>query len=875
MGLSEYKRKRHFAETPEPQGNGHGARNSQRFVVQKHAASRLHYDFRLELDGVLKSWAVPKGPSLDPTVKALAVHVEDHPVEYGSFEGTIPENQYGAGTVMLWDRGTWEPEGDPKTGYRKGKLKFKLHGEKLNGRWTLIRMSGKAGDDGKNWLLKKLDDTQARTAGKRDLLEEKPESVASGRTMDEIAADADQTWSQGAAVKKKPAKKRASPKKRSQSTNGALISPSSLTGAVRRRQPSRFQPQLATLVRQIPETDDWLHELKFDGYRLMCFFRGGRPHLVTRRGLDWTHRFPTVAQAALGLKVKNAIVDGEVVVLSRNGTTSFQALQNLLQRKRDDDIVWYVFDLPHCEGFDLTQTPLVERKALLKQLLQTAPNDVIRYSDHLVGNGAAAFSKACRRGLEGLICKRVDSPYQQRRTDDWVKVKCLSRQEFLIAGWTEPSGSRAGFGALLLGYYDKHRRLVYAGRVGTGFSNSSLRQLKALLHKLEQDQPPFEEPPSGSEAHGVHWVRPQLVAEVEFTQWTNDGRLRHPSFQGLREDKKPEEVVREVPLDQPSEDQDPPNADKSRRRKTQQSKHDTALADSRHPAGVRLTHPDRVLYPEQGLTKQDLANYYVHVADWILPHLIHRPLMVVRCPSGQAGKCFYQKHLAEGLSAPVRGIKVKEESGIKNYMGVDDLPGLVTLVQMSALELHPWGSREDKLDYPDRMILDLDPGPGVAWHEVVSAAGEVHAVLDALGLKSFVRTSGGKGLHVVVPLVRRATWDVVKDLAKAIAEFLARHAPAKFVATSSKVGRKGKIYADYLRNDRGATAIASYSTRALSGAPVATPLRWDELTPQIKPEKFTVRTVPERLASVDADPWEGFFDVRQAATIAMVRKIKQ
>lgn len=578
MGLTEYKRKRRFDKTPEPSGNGsaHGKEKSRKpglqYVVQKHAASRLHYDFRLEVDGVLKSWAVPKGPSLDPAVKALAVQVEDHPVEYGSFEGMIPPNQYGAGTVMLWDRGTWQPESDPKKGLRDGKLKFELKGEKLHGHWMLLRMGGRAGDGGKNWLLKKLQDTEAQSASDYDVLEARPESIKTGRSLDEISSGArsptkprTRSRAKTTGAKRKATKairkgstrglvsRQASPR-RSSSRKGTRkstrISPGSLPGARRGRQPESFSPQKATLVRQIPEGDDWIHELKFDGYRLIGILRDRKVRLITRRGNDWTARFPSVAAAAKKLRVKDAILDGEVVVLGPGGKTSFQALQNLLQRQDDRDVVWYVFDVPYYQGYDLTQTPLLNRKELLQQLLPNSTEGVIRYSDHIVGQGPAAFASACQRGLEGLISKRATSPYQQRRSDDWVKVKCLGRQEFVIVGWTDPSGARSGFGALLLGYYDASGDLTYAGKVGTGFSSQSLLELTSKLRRLERNQSPLAKRLSGM--RGVHWVQPQLVAEVEFTEWTDDGRLRHPSFQGLREDKKPHEIVREKPAASPS-----------------------------------------------------------------------------------------------------------------------------------------------------------------------------------------------------------------------------------------------------------------------------------------------------------------------------------
>ncbi|MEX0716676.1 MAG: DNA ligase D [Planctomycetaceae bacterium] len=889
MALAEYKRKRRFDRTPEPAGKkSRRTAPGRTFVVQKHAARRLHYDFRLELDGVLKSWAVPKGPHLDPAVKSLAVHVEDHPLEYAAFEGVIPEGEYGGGTVMVWDRGEWEPEGDPQRDYVKGRLRFTLHGEKLRGGWTLVRMSGKASEDGDNWLLIKRKDAEARTGKKDDLLEKKSKSVLTGRDLDEIAGDADRVWTRDGEVagdRKKAARRETG--KRVDGARGAREVDwedeiRALPGAKKARPPRTLQPELATLAPHAPEGDDWLHELKFDGYRLLAFVEDGRVRLLTRRGNDWTDRFPTVAAAVGELPINHAILDGEVVALRSDGTTDFQKLQNWMRQGKDERLAYFVFDLPHCGGYDLRQTPLERRKELLARLILAARADesgVLRYSDHIRGHGAGVLSHSCRAAMEGIVSKRADSPYRTRRTRDWLKVKCLNRQEFVVGGFTKPSGSRVGFGALLLGVYAKtdsskseSKRLVYCGRVGTGFDNASLRALASELKKLTTRDCPFHDPPAEAKRGGVTWVEPRLVAEVEFGEWTGDGLLRHPSFQGLREDKPPEDIVREEPVREASRKT---GAKKKTSAKTTGAKPQAARdsADA-EVAGVRLSNPDRVFYPDQAITKLDLARYYESVAEWVLPHVADRPLTLVRCPRGRQAHCFYQKHLTEAMPDTLRGVEIKEKNEASMYVVVDDLPGLISLVQLGALELHPWGARADDVERPDRLVFDLDPGEGTDWTDVVRGARDVKERLDDLGLESFLRTTGGKGLHVVVPIVRRTNWDDAKEFARDIAEGLARDFPDRYLATMSKAKRKGKVFVDYLRNGRGATAIASYSTRARPGAPVATPLRWDELSDDRSPQGYTVHELPRRLKALKADPWEEFFDVKQSITKAMLAAVQ-
>jgi bifunctional non-homologous end joining protein LigD len=880
MSLKEYRQKRHFEKTSEPKG-GQPIQGGRQYLIQKHDASHLHYDFRLELDGVLKSWAVPKGPSLDPAKKVLAVHVEDHPLEYGSFEGVIPGGEYGGGTVMLWDRGTWKPEGDAAESYQRGKLVFGLKGERLKGRWALIRMGGKAGQNGKNWLLKKVEDDNARADGAEDILSRMTTSVATGRTMDQIANNAKPP--------KKPAPKARRPMKASTSARpdhrlqkprgSHSFDPSIAKGARRSAMPQKIAPELPTLVEVVPRDSEWIYELKLDGYRVIGFVRDGKATLYTRRGLDWTHRFPAVAGALEKLGNGDVIVDGEIVVLRSDGTSDFQALQNVMRHGDDDGMVYFVFDLLYCRGHDLRKVALDERKRLLLQLLdQRKHSPVIRYSDHISGEGEQVFSIACRHGLEGIVAKRADSHYVEGRTADWVKVKCKKRQEFVIGGWTEPGGGRESLGALLVGYHRNASELVYAGRVGTGFTQQSLRDLHKMLEPLEQKRSPFRKPPAGTAARGmIHWVKPKLVAEVEFAAWTDDGMLRHASFQGIREDKAPGEITRESPANQRTSEADNPADDQESTGEIMapaRMSRSKGLSNSVDVfAGVRFTHPDRVLFPDAKITKRDLAAYYTEAAPFLSPHLEGRPLSLVRCPDGSGKPCFYQKHLGESMPEAVRGIPIKEKGGTATYIAIDDLAGLIALVQMGVLEIHPWGSREDRLDRPDRLIFDLDPAEDLAWADVVRAARLVRDRLKDLGLDSFVRTTGGKGLHVVAPLVRRASWEELKALARAFADAVVREHPKQYIAQSSKAKRPGKIYLDYLRNERGATAIAAYSTRARPGATVATPLSWDELSSSSRPDQFNTRTLPGRLKAIKRDPWESFFESRQTITKTMLAQV--
>jgi bifunctional non-homologous end joining protein LigD len=877
--LAEYNAKRDFKKTPEPKGKA-AKGGSFSFCIQKHDATRLHYDFRLELDGVLKSWAVAKGPSLVPGEKRLAVHTEDHPLDYGGFEGTIPKGEYGGGTVLLWDRGRWEPDGDPHKGLAKGHLKFRLQGEKLGGGWHLVRMRQRPRERQEGWLLFKSEDEAARAPDEPDVLEEMPLSVKTGRSLEEIAADAGSAvWrsnrgSDEAAAKPTPraarkaaekdapettqaparaARKGASAPKRAQPRAAPAAAKTAPAPAMGKKaaMPADIVPCLATLVEEVPKGEGWLHEIKWDGYRLIAFVKGGKAQLKTRNGHDWTHRFPTIAKALAGLPVETAIVDGEAVIEDEKGMSSFSALQDALSEGRAaDKAIFYAFDLLYRDGVDLRGVPLVARKEALAELVSPGGEGALRFSEHIEANGAAMVRNACRLGLEGVISKARDRPYRSGRNGDWLKIKCTQRQEFVACGFTPSSALPRAVGSLVLGYYE-NGRLMHAGRTGTGFTGTTAREVWKRLQPLRIAKPPFADALNALQKRDAVWVRPELVAEVEFRAWTADLHVRHAAFKGLREDKEPGEIVREG-VSAPSPE--PRTAPKSTR---------TAASGGVTVAGVPLTHPDRILWEDQGITKQGLAEFYEEIADWILPHVVDRPLALVRCPSGAQKGCFFQKHSWAGLSDFIQRDMVRDEGGEEEVLLVRDISGIVALVQAGVLEIHPWGALIGDVERPDRITMDLDPGDGVEWPGVIAAAREVRERLSAFGLDSFVKTTGGKGLHVIAPLAPKAGWDEVKAFTRALAESMEADNPGRYISKATKKARGGLIYIDYLRNGRGATAIAAYSTRARPGAPVSVPLAWDELSPAIKPNHFTVANLPARLERLRDDPWAALPATRQ------------
>lgn len=829
--LAAYNEKRDFTRTNEPRGEPAAVAGFE-FVIQKHDARRLHYDLRLELDGVLKSWAVTRGPSLVPGQKRLAVHTEDHPMKYLEFEGVIPQGEYGGGSMIVWDRGRWIPDGDPHKGYAKGRLDFHLEGSRLQGGWHLVRMKPRRGEKAEQWLLIKAQDEHARGEGDADILEEQQTSFLSGRTNAQLA--------EGGDLRKDHAVRQAKRQK-------APAAPR-LKGAKKGLMPVFVEPALATLHASPPSGGEWLHEIKYDGYRIQARIDGDEVKLLTRKGLDWTARFEGIAAALRSAGLPSAILDGEIVVEDDAGISSFGALQQALKAGRPDGMAYYVFDLLYHDGRDLRGVPLERRKALLATLIppQPEPSGPLRFTEHIDFDGETILRHACRLGLEGIISKRLDTPYRSGRHEDWLKAKCVQRQEFVILGYLPSTAVKAAVGSLALGY-GEGGRLVYAGRVGTGLSQEESTALLARLRGMAAEKPDFlRKPPAGFDK-GVHWVEPSLVAEIEFRGWTPDGLLRQASFQGMRDDKDATEIVREetAPVAQP----EPAGSDAS------------GSDDKPVVAGVTLTHPDRVLWSEAGVTKRGLADYYASIADWILPQLVDRPLSLVRCPSGAGAQCFFQKHAWAGLSKAVREVDVGDKEPM---LAISDLSGLIGLVQAGVLEIHPWGSRLDDLERPDRLIFDLDPGEGTGYDAVIDGALAVRRHLEGLGLRSFVKTSGGKGLHVVLPLRPAAGWDAAKAFAKQVAEDIAAAQPDRYLSKMSKAARKGRIFIDWLRNGRGATAVAAYSTRARPGAPVSVPLGWDELSETIAPNHYTVENLPQRLRYLDSDPWAEFAGLQQA-----------
>lgn len=836
--LAEYRRKRDFRKTLEPAGADKAVDRGCLYVMHKHAASHDHFDLRLQQGGVLKSWALPKGASLHPGEKRLAVEVEDHPLEYGGFEGIIPKGQYGGGTVMLWDAGSWAVTGKHDANH----IDFELHGKKLEGRWTLVRTKGResGGKAGRNWLMIKRTDKPAHELHPDD------QSVASGRTMDEIAADKSHIWRD----EKATAELDDDPNPQDPSVPDA----SAIPGAQARDLPATLGPQLATLVDEAPTGADWLHEMKFDGYRIMARLDRGQVRLYTRNGLDWTQRFPEIAQFLTTLPVKSALIDGEVAAMNDQGTSSFRKLQEALSAGDTKRLRYYCFDLPYLEGHDLTASPLIERKQALAQVLKAAgvgEQDPVRYSQHIQGKGQAFYEQACKLGLEGIVSKRADAPYRSRREKTWLKVKCNHHQEFVVGGFTPPGGSRTGFRSLLLGAFDGPK-LRYAGRVGAGFSAQQLEDLHRQLKAMTVAEKPFADVVPDIHA-GVTWVEPRLVIEVEYTERTRDGRLRHPVFRGVRDDRKPHEITVDQAMD----------------------KSTTPIKRPDHVvvAGVRISHPDRILYREQNVAKVDLARYYEDIADWVVPLLERRPLSLLRCPEGRESECFFQKHPSPSLVKGLPRIPIIEKEHTRDYVYVESITHLVTLVQAGTLELHPWGCHIDDIEHPDLMIFDLDPGPDVAWEHMIDATRSLRDRLDDLGLTSFLRTTGGKGLHVVVPLKPLADWDEVKAFARAVAERHASDDPQRLTSNMAKAKRQGRIFVDYLRNGRGATAIASYSTRARLGAPVAVPMRWDELDADLRPDHYNIHNLQQRLRALESDPWDGFDNARTPLTASIRERV--
>ena len=830
LDIETYNRKRDFTKTKEPKGRKLKGKGDS-FVIQKHDASRLHYDFRLELDGVLKSWAVPKGPSLDPGENRLAMRTEDHPLDYGTFEGTIPAGEYGGGTVMLWDHGRWipHPHKDPRKTIEEGHLHFTLEGERMKGEWVMFRLKPKPGEKAEPWMLKKVTDGFANPDNGNELVDEFTTSVTTDRTMAEIASGSDVWRSNRGGQKGCRARKKAS------------------------EAPPPFEaPQLATLVDEVPPGSGWLFENKYDGYRLLLATGSGAATAWTRNGKDWSDKFRALVRAASKLPA-GCLIDGEAVALDDEGRPSFQLLQSTLKDQKGANLAFYAFDLLIDRGEDIRRLPNIERKDRLKSLL-AGVHPPILYGDHVLGRGEELFREICKSGGEGVMAKKADAAYRGDRTRNWLKIKCIQRQEFVIVGWSE-SDKRRGFRSLLLATRDG-RKLDYVGKVGTGFNAALIEELMEQMEPLAVDKAAVEVP--RPDRKGAHWIRPELVAEVAFSEFTGDGILRHPSFIALREDKPAKDVVREVAKHL----EDTTVKAKAKPKAASRGK---AKLKSAEDFGIAISSPERVIYPELGLTKKDLADYYATVEPLIMVDGADRPMTLIRCPGGRTGECFFQKHDKGTFGPDVKQIPILEKDGAtEDYLYFDDIRGLLACVQMGTMEFHGWGSKVDKVECPDRLVFDLDPDEGLDFGKVKEAAVRVRDLVAQLGLKSFPLLTGGKGIHVVIPLDATAEWPEVKSFADRFSRAVSEAEPDRFTANIRKVQRTGRIFIDWLRNQRGATAVMPYSARAREGAPVAAPITWDELDDFDSGHAFSIRDTDELLKRAKSKALAGWGKAKQS-----------
>ncbi len=802
--LSAYNRKRNFEKTLEPEGGAENSAQGLRFVVQHHLARRAHYDLRLEWGGILLSWAVPKGPSYDTHDKRLAVQVENHPLEYRNFEGIIPKGEYGGGTVMLWDEGIWEPHADVDEGLRQGSLKFVLKGRRLKGKWALVRMKAKADETKENWLLLKEKDEYAKNCNGVDAY---TTSVRTGRTMPEIETNADEKWP------KNP-------------FNSA-------------------EAQLAKLVQAVPDNEDWLYELKYDGYRIIAFVEGNGVRLQTRGNHDYAHRFADVASALVDWAAgRSMVLDGEMVVTDSSGKTDFQALQNYMRSPQDKSPTYIVFDLLALDGKDLRGQPLAQRKEALEALMKDAPKSLY-YSRHVCGNGQESFSSACAIGMEGIIGKKADSVYSGTRNGDWVKLKCDKRQEFVIGGYTLSQKKTCGVSSLLLGVYE-NGALIYAGRAGTGLGEADVKELTAQFESLISTNAPFQCPPTPRAHETITWLLPQLVAEIKFAEWTDENLLRQASYKGLRTDKNPGDITREKADDKPD---CASSGEESEKPMVSDSK--TIIIGD-----VKITNPGKVIFNDPEITKEDIVRYYAQVSNRMLPYVGHRILSVVRCPKGVSQSCFYKKHPGPDSKGIVTMPITNSDGETEEYFYIENMSGLLSEAQMGTLEFHVWGSRVDALEQPDMMVFDLDPDEGMDIDTVRQGVRDVKNILAELSLRSYLKTSGGKGYHVVVPLKPSVPWETFHDFARRVAEVMAQKWPDRYTSNVRKANRKNRIFIDWIRNGRGATSIAPYSIRARKGARVSMPIPWEALG-TVAPDGVDMADALRRIS--DADPWADFF----------------
>jgi len=823
LDIDTYNEKRDFSKTKEPKGRRLKGKGDS-FVVQKHDASHLHWDFRLEMDGVLKSWAVPKGPSLDPTVKRMAMRTEDHPLDYGDFEGTIPAGEYGGGTVMLWDQGRWVPEPgkDPRKTIEEGHLHFTLEGDRMKGEWVMFRLKPRKPTDRESWMLKKVDDEYAEPENGDELVDEATTSVTTGRTMGEIASGEDVWRSNRGGRKGGRGKKKAADA------------------------PPAFQPpQKATLVDEVPAGSSWLFEYKYDGYRLLLATGSGAVTAWTRNGKDWSDKFRALVKAASALPA-GCLIDGEAVALNDAGKPDFQLLQSTLKESRGKNLVFYAFDLLVDRGEDITKLPNIERKQRLAALLKNAPS-VILFGDHVIGNGEALFNAVCAEGGEGVIAKKASAPYRGDRTKNWLKIKCIQRQEFVIVGWSE-SDKRVGFRSLLLAAKE-HGKLTYVGKVGTGFNTQMLHDLMDVMKPLEVKEAPVDVP--RADRKGAHYIRPELVCEVAFTEFTTEGILRHPSFIALREDKPASQVVVETPKKLPKG-----------AKKASGKAPDYATPES---FGITISNPDRAIYPTEKITKHELASYYAAVEPLLMVDVANRPITLIRCPQGRAKKCFFQKHDTGSMGEHVKHVPIREKKGeVQDYLYFDDIRGVLSAVQMGTIEFHGWGSRADDIEHPDRLVFDLDPDEGLDFGAVRDAARRLRELLGEMGLETFPMLTGGKGIHVIAPLDQSADWSAVTSFAERFSRAVAEAEPERFTANMRKVQRKGRIFLDWLRNQRGSTAVMPYSARAREGAPVAAPIAWEELDDYEGGNAFTIRELDLLFERSESKLLAGWGQAKQA-----------